>query len=531
MKILSSILLIIGLIGMVSTFIWIVRKGSSKRSTMLFAVCQTAIILWILSQLLILYSTTLTQYRISYFIGNTGISIFSPFWLMFCIEYSEFKGRLIKISRFFPLVTVTALTLVVTNPLHHLYYSEFGVNVKKYAMLFYVFQFIYYSLILAGIIILCLNQVTENKKITKQIILLVMSTGIPLFINTLTITGITKNEIELTPLFFAFSSIMIAVALSRYGLLNINSTAMQDITDTIGTGIIIFDARDNISYINNAAKEILNKDFTNFREFSSFLYQITGTEYNMLLKREDIEINKKHYSFSDSFCFNKSKNKIARIISVNDITEYYELADTEKKLSLEQERNRIAQEIHDSAGHTFTMISSIARILEAETAAENYDTEKCSEYLKEIDGLSRSGITQLRCSINNLREDSFLTTIKGAVKTVADAVRNAEVEVSCVGEEDERYAFCTREVYDNCRETITNTMRYAEADKIDIVIKFMPEMLEIYIFDNGKGCKEIKENNGLKGIRERTERIGGEVKFASLDGFSTIMKIPVRKAE
>ena len=72
---------------------------------------------------------------------------------------------------------------------------------------------------------------------------------------------------------------------------------------------------------------------------------------------------------------------------------------------------------------------------------------------------------------------------------------------------------------------------YSEAGRIDIIVKFYPDRLEVYIFDNGKGCKKIKENNGLRGIRQRTEALGGTVRFSSVEGegFSTIIKIPVKE--
>ena len=110
-----------------------------------------------------------------------------------------------------------------------------------------------------------------------------------------------------------------------------------------------------------------------------------------------------------------------------------------------------------------------------------------------------------------------MNTVTQAIQTVVDAVRGVEVDFCTQGDEDERYSFCIREIYDNVRETITNAMRYSEASRIDIIL------------DNGKGCRNIKENNGLKGIRQRTESLGGTVRFMSVEGegFSTIIKIPV----
>ena len=74
-------------------------------------------------------------------------------------------------------------------------------------------------------------------------------------------------------------------------------------------------------------------------------------------------------------------------------------------------------------------------------------------------------------------------------------------------------------------------MRYSEASRIDVILKFLDDRLELYILDNGKGCNEIHENNGLRGIKERTEKLGGTVRFASVEGegFSTVIKIPVNK--
>ena len=76
-------------------------------------------------------------------------------------------------------------------------------------------------------------------------------------------------------------------------------------------------------------------------------------------------------------------------------------------------------------------------------------------------------------------------------------------------------------------------MRYSGASRIDIILKFLSDRLEVYIFDNGRGCGEIGEHNGLRGIRERTGELGGTVRFSSVEGegFSTIIKIPLREED
>ena len=65
------------------------------------------------------------------------------------------------------------------------------------------------------------------------------------------------------------------------------------------------------------------------------------------------------------------------------------------------------------------------------------------------------------------------------------------------------------------------------------MLKFLDDRLEMYILDNGKGCGKISEHNGLRGIMERTESLGGSVKFSSVkgEGFNTIIKIPVKEVQ
>ena len=529
--VISVIFLLLGLVGMTGTVTWVLMRGNNNRLTRLFIACQVSVLLWLISQLMILFSVTHEQLWVSYIIGNVGISTFSPFWLMFAAEYSDAGSRIKKAVCTLPIVSVGAVACVVTNPLHKLYYASFEKGNIVYGKLFYILQIIYYIFILTGICIIFIKHSKSGSRMIRQSMLLALAAAVPLFINTITVTGIIKTKIEITPLFFAFSVIMILVAISRYGLLNINRIAINDTINSINSAVAVFDSNRIMTYKNKYAASVISDDsVVTLSDFLKKLHELSGTELTENLDSSELMIDGKYYNIKQNYCQNKKGEQIARILIINNVSEYYELLSTEKKLSLEQERNRIAQEIHDSAGHTFTMISSLSKILSAELSDKNVSAE-VMEYISEIDGLSRSGVTQLRCSINNLREDEFMTSVTRAINTVTSAVRGVDIDVCVQGTEDETFSFCIKEVYDNTRESITNTMRYSGADRIDIIVKFLADRLELYIFDNGKGCSSINENNGLRGIRARTEALGGTVKFSSVEGegFTTTIKIP--KAE
>ena len=77
---------------------------------------------------------------------------------------------------------------------------------------------------------------------------------------------------------------------------------------------------------------------------------------------------------------------------------------------------------------------------------------------------------------------------------------------------------------DESKPVMAERTRIANA----LVTERQGNAIELYIFDNGRGCPVISENNGLRGIRERTEALGGTVKFSSVEGegFTTVIKIP-----
>lgn len=204
-----------------------------------------------------------------------------------------------------------------------------------------------------------------------------------------------------------------------------------------------------------------------------------------------------------------------------------ELAITNEKLLLEKERNRIAQQVHDTTGHTLTMIQSYMKL--AEVAAGREDFNEVKGYLSEARSLTGNGIRELRESINMLRQETECEPVTQGVMQLADQVKEIPVEVTVRGEDSSRYSHLSKTIYDTVRESITNTLKYADASKMDIIIRFQNTSVEVIIGDDGKGCEKITENTGLSGIRERIEKAGGTVRFSSSkdEGFLTRIRLPL----
>lgn len=204
-----------------------------------------------------------------------------------------------------------------------------------------------------------------------------------------------------------------------------------------------------------------------------------------------------------------------------------ELEITNEKLLLEQERNRIAQQVHDTAGHTLTMIQSYMKL--ADVSLQKNDIDAARAYSKDARQLTSRGIRELRESINQLRQEASYELVTQGVMQLANQVKELKVEVTVQGTDSKRYSHLSKTIYDTVRESITNTLKYANASQIEIILRFHDNDIEMLIGDDGNGCEIIVDNNGLYGIRERIEEVNGSVRFQSSkgEGFLTRVKIPL----
>lgn len=204
-----------------------------------------------------------------------------------------------------------------------------------------------------------------------------------------------------------------------------------------------------------------------------------------------------------------------------------ELAITNEKLLLEKERNRIAQTVHDTVGHTLTMVQSYIKLIDISVENGEYDNTKI--YVNDARHLTQKGIKELRESINQLREESQKELISQGLTQLANQVKEIPVEITIKGEESTKFSHLYRPIYDSVREAITNSLKYASANKIEIILRFDANAIEVVIGDDGVGCEEIHDNNGIRGIKERIQGVNGSVRIISAanEGFLIRIRIPV----
>lgn len=524
-------------------------RGKKADCNRYYLICQGLAILWCASQIFLLLSEKQWQLEISFLLGNFGICFVGAFWFCFAVSYAG--KRKPKRMEYLPvLLSCVHYFLVLTNRWHHLYYIRFDGEEIIHGVFFYTNVFTTYLFVLAGAVILYRSLSAQGGRRTARW-LVIASVLVPVAMNLFYLTGCVDSSFDITPLGFGISAVFILLATIRYRFLEVNVTAFDTILSGLSEGVGIFDKRGRMTYSNREFYSLSSlcgtKDLTadGVMEYFAALDVPQGLQKGqeaVFLDRQERYLQLEIYQAGQEEgksvgSFLPCKEMLPgreTVFVIRDISRYYELlhrtrelAVTSEKLALEQERNRIAGEVHDTVGHTLTMIQSYLKL--AAISVSKQETGDAGEYLEEARFLAGNGLRELRQSINQLRREASSELVTQGVLQLADQVKEIETEVTVQGEDSEEYSHLSRIVYECVRESITNALKYAEADKMEIIIRFLPELIELMIADDGKGCGDIVESNGIHGIRERVEKAGGQVRFQSSpgEGFLTRIKLPI----
>ncbi|HYE82410.1 MAG TPA: sensor histidine kinase [Clostridia bacterium] len=193
--------------------------------------------------------------------------------------------------------------------------------------------------------------------------------------------------------------------------------------------------------------------------------------------------------------------------------------DEVKRLSVVEERNRIARDIHDTLGHNMTAL--IMQLQMAEHLLKE-DVPKAEELLTNSVRTAKDSLAGIREVVETLRgAGNVLTTAEPLKKLVGEfsARTGVEIGLEINGEAAAQEPAVNIAVYHIIQEAMTNAVRHGKASRISISLDYSKAAVTFRVKDNGPGAGTVKEGYGLKGIRERVEAFGGKVEFGTCEGF------------
>ncbi|WP_031431913.1 LapD/MoxY N-terminal periplasmic domain-containing protein [Methylomicrobium agile] len=179
----------------------------------------------------------------------------------------------------------------------------------------------------------------------------------------------------------------------------------------------------------------------------------------------------------------------------------------------EDERQRLAQELHDELGQSLTAI----KVMAATAAHQKADIRQTTEAIVSISNHLMSVVRSMMHQLHPL----VLTELglKAAIEDLLShwSARHPELHLSldCSDQVDGLNQKITIQIFRVVQECLTNIVRHAEASEASIAIRIDHEpeaRLRLEVRDNGRGCEDgnLKAGFGLLGMRERIQSLGGE---------------------
>ena len=202
---------------------------------------------------------------------------------------------------------------------------------------------------------------------------------------------------------------------------------------------------------------------------------------------------------------------LVRIRIVEDLKEAQAKQNAQINLLLaENERSRIGQDLHDSLGHTFAMLS-----VKTDLALQLFQMQaypQVEKELREIQQISKESMREVRTIVENLKS----RTLTSELETVKKMLEIAGIEVEIANQLDT--ASLTQELESTASmillELVTNIIKHAKAFKVYLKLERTEKELILTVRDDGCGFASIKGDD-LHTVRDRVLPFSGEVKVIS----------------
>ncbi len=188
-----------------------------------------------------------------------------------------------------------------------------------------------------------------------------------------------------------------------------------------------------------------------------------------------------------------------------------------------EERMRIARDLHDTLGHTLSLITLKSQIVDRLITK---DPARAQLEAKEIERTSRAALRQVRELVSDMRAVTIAEEMLEvqAILQSADITSHFEGDAKLVGVPD-----LTQNILSLClREAITNIVKHSRAKSCSVRLEQKNSEVKLIIRDDGIGLKEDHhDGNGLKGMNERLSLIEGSLAVSSGEGTTYTINIPI----
>ena len=512
--------------------------------------CIFIISIGVISQSIGYYIFNINPIYFEYFI-YIG-TCFLPVSLFFTsIVFSKSKIVFNKFYLLLFIIPILSLILLWTNNWHHLFFTLYSFNLNEmktgnYVIIHYVYT---YLLLAISIFNLIKYSVKNAGFFSKQSLLIVIGSLIPIIVNILGTFGIIPMSVYVTPICFSFTILFFALAIFKFKFLSITPIAMQRIVDRISDSFIVINDENVITDFNQtflktfnlSDNKVRNTNFLDLIKYADFAQDDIDKMMNILDNckvdtgtyqfKKDFKINDKYFNIEVNGIFSKD-SFLGNLVLLKDVTQHIlDMKTIEDNQSMLMEKERLAslgQMIGGIAHNLKTPIMSIAGATEGlldltkeydisigdpEVTNEDHhaivkDMNEWIEKIKEYTEYMSNVITAVKGqAVNFADETSDSFTINEAIKYIdvlmKHELKNALVSLNIDVQTDSNTSIKGNinsfvQVVNNLISNAIQAYTDQPNKVIDFVIKKVDNDIQFIIQDYGSGIPKSVQDRLFK---------------------------------
>ena len=194
--------------------------------------------------------------------------------------------------------------------------------------------------------------------------------------------------------------------------------------------------------------------------------------------------------------------------------------DEVERLAKLAERERIARDLHDVLGHTLSVV-----VLKSELAQKlmTRDPARAAQEIAEVERIARQGLSEVREAITGYRSSGLTAEIEHVRETLTAAGIDTTIEARPVALAPAQETALSLAL----REAATNVIRHASATRCHIRFYAQDGSALMEVQDDGRGG-DAPFGNGLTGMRERIQALGGALMREGERGTRLLIRLPLK---
>ncbi|GAB4145824.1 MAG: hypothetical protein Fur0046_23540 [Cyanobacteria bacterium J069] len=251
-----------------------------------------------------------------------------------------------------------------------------------------------------------------------------------------------------------------------------------------------------------------------------------------LLKQDEQPLGFIEFAYHNRETFSESELELVQSLAQQATLaiQLTRLAEEAQQLALLQERTRMAREIHDTLAQAF---GGILMQLQAATHFATTQAEKAQNHLLTAQALAREGLAEARRSVWTLYLETaeYEDLAKAIAKFIAQASSGQSISINLAidGTPYRLHPDLGLNLLRIAQESITNALRHANAQTIQVNLRYHSQTLQLSIRDDGCGFEPQSPTRGfgLLGMQQRATRIGATWHLVSQAGHGTTVTVSI----